>query len=271
MKKCKQCKIEKSESEYYKHKGCKNGILPICKNCKLEKCKKYAASADGKKSKKSYYNSNKHKINERNNQYRKKNLDKIIKTQKAYRENNKDKLSKKNKLWAKNNKEHIKAYQKKYRLDNKEKTKNKYKLFYANNKTKIRLKCDKWFEKNKIKYLSWRRNYDRERRKKIDVKISNNVSRRIHESLKNKKGGRNWEKLVGYSIKQLMNHLELKFKPGMSWENYGLHGWHIDHVIPRSHFKITDYNCSGFKKCWNISNLQPLWARENLIKGNKIQ
>jgi len=66
-----------------------------------------------------------------------------------------------------------------------------------------------------------------------------------------------------------MNHLQKHFKKGMSWENYGQ--WHIDHRIPESWFKITCYTDSSFKDCWALSNLQPLWAKENLTKNNRYK
>ncbi len=63
-------------------------------------------------------------------------------------------------------------------------------------------------------------------------------------------------------------HLEKQFKEGMTWENHGLYGWHIDHIIPCASFDLTDLEQQ--KKCFHYTNLQPLWAKENLIKGVKI-
>jgi hypothetical protein len=72
--------------------------------------------------------------------------------------------------------------------------------------------------------------------------------------------------LIGCSINELRAHLEAKFKEGMSWENYGK--WHIDHIIPCSAFNLTDIQQQ--QECFNYKNLQPLWAKENWSKGNKI-
>lgn len=99
-------------------------------------------------------------------------------------------------------------------------------------------------------------------------KISMNMSRIIRRSLQGLKKGNHWEQLVGYSVEELKQHLEKLFKEGMNWENYGK--WHIDHVIPVSSFNIVSVNCEDFKKCWDIKNLQPLWAKDNLSKSNKI-
>jgi len=62
-------------------------------------------------------------------------------------------------------------------------------------------------------------------------------------------------------------HLEGKFEKGMSWANYGK--WHIEHKIPIQAFNVTTIECEDFKKCWSLSNLQPMWAIENFKKGIK--
>jgi hypothetical protein len=71
--------------------------------------------------------------------------------------------------------------------------------------------------------------------------------------------------LVGCPTDVLIAHLESKFKPGMNWGNHGLKGWHIDHIKPVSSFDLTDMEQA--KECFHYTNLQPLWATENLKKG----
>ena len=99
-------------------------------------------------------------------------------------------------------------------------------------------------------------------------KLNNNISAVIRASLKGNKGGRHWEKLVGYTINDLMEHLENLFQPGMTWENQGK--WHIDHKIPKVFFRFGNPEDPDFKLCWNLNNLQPLWALDNLRKQTKI-
>jgi 5-methylcytosine-specific restriction endonuclease McrA len=70
--------------------------------------------------------------------------------------------------------------------------------------------------------------------------------------------------LVGITPKELKEHLEKQFFQGMSWGNYG--EWHIDHIIPLSSAKTED---EIYKLC-HYTNLQPLWAEDNLRKGNKL-
>ena len=75
--------------------------------------------------------------------------------------------------------------------------------------------------------------------------------------------------LLGCSIKYLKEHLEKKFKPGMSWDNYGNLGWHIDHIKPLSLAKSAEDIVKG--KFFHYTNLQPLWAEENIKKSNKYE
>ncbi len=71
--------------------------------------------------------------------------------------------------------------------------------------------------------------------------------------------------LVGYSKEQLVAHLEGLFAPGMTWETYG--AWHVDHKKPCALFDLTDPE--QFEQCWALTNLQPLWATDNIRKGAK--
>ena len=70
---------------------------------------------------------------------------------------------------------------------------------------------------------------------------------------------------LGYSLEDFKKHIESKFKDGMTWENHGL--WHIDHIKPVSKFKVLTYDDA--KKINELKNLQPLWAKENLSKGDR--
>jgi hypothetical protein len=71
---------------------------------------------------------------------------------------------------------------------------------------------------------------------------------------------------LGCSYQDFIIYLEQKFTDGMSWKNYGLYGWHIDHIIPLSSAK----NEIDLEKLCHHTNLQPLWAKDNLSKGDKI-
>lgn len=72
--------------------------------------------------------------------------------------------------------------------------------------------------------------------------------------------------IVGCTPKELKEHIERQFRDGMSWDNYGYYGWHIDHIIPLASAKTEEeaYKLSHY------TNLQPLWAEENYKKSDKI-
>lgn len=90
----------------------------------------------------------------------------------------------------------------------------------------------------------------------------------IWQTIKSKKIGRSWQSLVGYSSEELHAHLERQFLPGMTWDNFG--EWHIDHRKPLASFSFSSPEDADFKAAWALSNLQPLWAVENMRKHAKI-
>ena len=100
------------------------------------------------------------------------------------------------------------------------------------------------------------------------VKIRDNLALRMRLALKeqNLTKRNTTAELVGCSIKYLKQYLERKFKPDMTWKNHGRFGWHIDHIRACSRFDLSDL--SQQKKCFNYTNLQPLWAKDNIRKSN---
>jgi hypothetical protein len=91
----------------------------------------------------------------------------------------------------------------------------------------------------------------------------------IYASLAGRKRGRKWEKLAGYTLDDLIWHLERQFSKGMNWENYG--SWHVDHIVPIASFDIQSAEDPAFRVCWALANLRPLWAAENLRKNAKME
>lgn len=74
-------------------------------------------------------------------------------------------------------------------------------------------------------------------------------------------------KLLGCSFPSFMIYLESRFEPGMSWENYGVKGWHIDHIMPCLMFDLSKPEHQ--KVCFHFSNMQPMWAHDNHAKTKK--
>ena len=74
--------------------------------------------------------------------------------------------------------------------------------------------------------------------------------------------------ILKYTPEELISHLEKQFTDSMTWENYG--EWHVDHRMPISSFFFESVDDDSFMKCWSLDNLQPMWGKENITKGDKI-
>lgn len=98
------------------------------------------------------------------------------------------------------------------------------------------------------------------------------MSSNIYHALADRKAGRGWESLVGYTVEDLRLHLERQFRPGMTWENWGKgeHCWHIDHIVPKARFSFRTDTDPDFRACWALTNLRPLWQPENQSKAAKM-
>ena len=208
---------------------------------------------------------------------------------KKYAAKNRDKLNKVQHEWRLKNPEKVKAAAKKYRLKNLEKTKQKRKMYYEKNKEREKLKTREYYQKvkNDPEFIKQNRKRMRDyyeknreiiikkstartthrRRTNIKVRLTNVLRKRVWEALKNNRKSKRTMELIGCDVSRLMKHLESQFKPGMSWENYG--AWHVDHIRPCASFDLSLEEHQN--QCFHYSNLQPLWAAENLRKGYKYE
>jgi hypothetical protein len=159
------------------------------------------------------------------------------------------------------NKEFISEYKKEYYQNNKE----TYKKYYQDNRDSIQKSANKQRKERMKSDLSFR--------------LRTYVSRDVRVALKGLKNSSTWKNL-SYSPQDLKNHLENQFEPWMTWENYGLYDaktwkdddqstwtWQLDHIIPHSTFDYTSMEDQAFKDCWDLSNLRPLSAKQNIIEG----
>lgn len=114
--------------------------------------------------------------------------------------------------------------------------------------------------------------YSKNREKRdLKYKLSRRMSNFIWHALNCKnpsKNGRRWRDILGYSVEDLIKHLEQLFDPKMNWGNYGSY-WCIDHVKPKSLFNYNSDKDKEFKQCWALNNLQPLENSTNAKKSNK--
>lgn len=133
--------------------------------------------------------------------------------------------------------------------------------FYKNPKKEgeVRTRCKKCM--NKISLENYYQNVETERERRRKYHKQYYLENKEKENLRNKTFD-----IVGCSPNYLREHIEKQFLEGMNWENYGFYGWHIDHKIPLSSAK----NEEEILKLFHYTNLQPLWAEENLRKNKKI-
>ena len=174
------------------------------------------------------------------------------------------------KYYTKNKEKQSKKCKERY-LSNKQEVINRSKLWKQNNPERADKTKKNYIENNKDKIKEYFRDYQKKLRVNPHYKLKKNMSYAIWRGLKESKFGKHWEDLIPYTSEELIAHLESRFEEGMSWENYGKGGWHIDHIIPQSYFKFDSYDHPAFKACWDLNNLQPMWGKDNLSKGNKIE
>lgn len=192
-----------------------------------------------------YYINNKEKVLKQKKEYYNQNKELILLKVKFYQDNNKSKIKEKNKQYQEKNKLYLLEKEKNRRLNNLDQFKEKDRLYYQKNKDKI---------------------HARERKKrKTDplFRLANNLRRRINHYLKNKSNG--LENIIGLDLQNFKVYIESKFVDGMCWEKVGKE-IHIDHIIPLCSAKNED----ELKKLCHYTNLQPLWAKDNLKKGSKV-
>jgi len=151
---------------------------------------------------------------------------------------------------------------------------NQYHIDYRKkNRTKILAYYREYSKRNKLSINARKRKYFKLRcSMDPSFKIAHTMRSRLYAIVHYKRGKLHTKALVGCSFKELKQYLEDQFKPGMSWANYGtgfngkgMQQWHIDHIRPCASFDLS--NVMEQQKCFHYTNLQPLWARENIIKN----
>lgn len=156
------------------------------------------------------------------------------------------------KAWVEANKDRVKEYQQQY---------------YGDNKVEITARHEKNRQANRD-HIRVRQNAYMKKRKDEDplFKLSYNLRVLIGQSIK--KGGYSKKAktstILGCSWEQMKSHLEERFTEGMTWDNMG--EWHLDHIVPvysaKTEIELLNIN--------HYTNFQPLWAVDNIRKGNRL-
>lgn len=164
------------------------------------------------------------------------------------------------------NPEKVKISNKKSKAKHREANNRKSREKHALNPEIHRTKQKTWRVNNLDKTAAGRRRW---LNKNPEAKIANILRSRLNSVIRGKtKKTVSALKLLGCSLSYLMKHIEKQFKPDMTWENYGLKTWHIDHIDPCSWFDMADPDQQ--RMCFHYTNLQPMFAKENIAKSNKF-
>jgi len=267
---CKHCKQYLSIVKFQFRKDTEK-YRTICTKCRNVKNKEYYLNNPDKYKHKQTLSKIRY-LKKKKEIYEKKKLyNKLTGNNKKYYIKNRKILLEKNKKYRLENKEIVIARERKRYVENRERINELSRKRYAENKEKFREYTKVWNLKHK-KRLSIER---KEKRKNLNYKmkavlrcrIKAAISRITIQNFKYKYSSS--VKLLGASIPDVVKHLEKQFKPGMTWENYGKDGWHIDHIRPCASFDLS--KLEEQKKCFHYTNLQPLWATENISKGAKYE
>lgn len=271
MKTCTLCKTEKPLEEFSKRKDQKDGLHFYCRPClKLKKAESYQK--------------NREKALAAMAAYRKENPEKVAAAKKAayakkpehYKAKAKQRYSddpapfiaRSGERYA-TKKEQILAYSKEYRERNKEKIRVRAAAYREKNREALCARTLQRQKDNRESYNAYQLQY-RLNRFKTDPLYALQMTCRRRILCAMAKGGykksTKTEKMLGCTFEEFKAYLESKFEPGMTWENRGLYGWHIDHIIPLSSAQDQD----ELEKLCHYTNMQPLWAKENYSKGSKL-
>jgi len=177
-------------------------------------------------------------------------------------------LQKRNKIWVEEHSEEVAAYKRDWYEENLDDILEKAAKYRINNADAVKHAIALCYENNGDSYRATRKKYTTERRKTDPIfRLIGNLRHRVYLALKRSDTQKTDStiQLAGCTIQQLKSFLEAEFEEGMTWENYG--EWHIDHIRPCASFNLEDPEEQ--KKCFHWTNLQPLWAQDNIRKGAK--
>lgn len=124
-----------------------------------------------------------------------------------------------------------------------------------------RLSC--WSQHIEAQRWGWNHKYHNS---SPEFKIKKKLRKAIRQAINQQSVRKKTRLALGCNVNFLRTYLETRFKEGMTWNNFGSR-WHIDHVKPLASFDLS--RKSEQLKANHYTNLQPLWASDNLSKGDR--
>ena len=147
---------------------------------------------------------------------------------------------------------------------NSEKYKEQNQRYRRKNIEKVRAASRDYYYTHKEKQIKRKVEYNRKRyQDNLQVRLAQVLRSRIGNAIKYGSAVRD----LGCTIVEFKMYIEKQFKEGMTWDNWSLNGWHLDHILPLSSFDLT--HKEEFLVAANYNNYQPLWAYDNRSKGGK--
>lgn len=243
-KACSACGEIKHLAEFYVNRTNKDGHAGQCKACVLARAKEYQArpeirekrAAYNHKYQKRYYKKNKEAINARVREY-------------MTNEENRKKKEASEKAWVKKNRAKVNARSEKWRKRHPERWQGVLEKYRENNRERLNAE------------------YNYRMRHDPDFKIPRALRNRLYTAIKRGYKAGSAVSDLGCSIEDFKEYIAAQFQPDMTWENWG--EWHLDHIKPLNSFNLSDRE--QFLEACHFSNMQPLWAAENLSKGYRYE
>lgn len=286
----------KDEREKYQKEYRKNNLESIKQN---KREYRQTHKEEIKENAKQYYQKHKEKVLENSRQYNKTHKEEIKQFGKSYYIKNKEKILKNTKQYRQKNKDKVKGWRKNFYQRRKEEIKEKYQEYQEEYRKKYYKTHKEYFQEYAKKHqteirqliMIWRQQHPeyameqyyknkemilkslaKKYREDLKFNLSSRMSSAIWASLRNGSGKDNyhWESLVPYNLSQLKRHLARTMPQGYSWQDYLNGKLHVDHRIPISIFSFTKPSHIDFQRCWALSNLQLLPAKENRKKHDKL-
>jgi len=166
--------------------------------------------------------------------------------------------------WAKKNPEKVKAIARRTYQNNKERRKEAARAYASSEKVRAAARA-----RGKLPEFRAKRNAYLRARRAADpaYKMRYYLRNQLRAYVNGSKSAR-FQEIVGCSIEQLREHIERQFDKRMTWSNWSVAGWHIDHIRPLNAFDLS--RPEEVKAAWHFTNLRPLWAKENRLKSDRF-
>lgn len=272
---CKKCNRERTLIEFPAKKH-------MCLEC-ADKSKEERKIRDSEYHK-AYYIENKESIAQKHNKYRAENKEKVLERNQIYRDNHKEHANQyakeKNASKSREERDRINARKRERLKERKdagelpvysEEAKEAGRIYRLRNKEKLTESKKRYVAANR-KLVTKRKRDWKKRKLQTDprFRIQNNLRATFRSALKHGYKYSSIFDILGCSLDEFKLYIESLWSEGMTWENWGMGDdkWHIDHIIPVSVFDMMDFEEQ--KRCWNYTNLRPLWQKDNLEKSDKL-